>query len=100
MLRKFSGLLKREDGGVNIGNMVMLGLAMIFIAVGFIVYPIILEGTDEILAWTGTTGNFTLDDFTGLEPVTSVAPLIVLIGFITAGVITGFFGIKNIIKGG
>jgi len=89
---------RREDGGINIGNLVMLGLAMVFIAVGFIIYPIILEGTDEILAWTSPSGNFTLDDFTGLEPVTSVAPLIVLIGFIAAGIITGFFGIKNIMK--
>jgi len=99
MLRKFFKSLRREDGGIDIGNLLLLGLAMIFIAVGFIVYPIILEGTDEILNWTGTTGNVTLADFTGLEPVTSVAPLIVLIGFIAAGVITGFFGIKNLMKG-
>ena len=92
--------LRKEDGSIDVGNIMMLGIAMIFIAVGFIIYPVILEGTDAINDWTSPSGNTTLDDFTGLESVNGVVPLIVLIGFVSAGVITGFFGVKNMMNKG
>lgn len=98
MVRKarefLTGLVRKEDGGINIAGIMMMGIAMIFIAVGFIIYPVILEGTDAIGDWTSPSGNTTLDDFTGLESVNDVVPLIVLIGFVSAGVITGFFGVR------
>jgi len=62
------------------------------IAVGFIIYPVVMDGVDAVLDAP------TIDSYTGLGPVAAVAPLITLIGFVAAGVITGFFGIKNIMK--
>ncbi len=68
---------------------------MIFIAVGFIVYPIVITGTDSILAYQ-FTDNVSITDasYTGLTAVTGVVPLLILIGFVTAGVVTGFLGAK------
>lgn len=96
MWRRIKAVFRVEVGDINIGNILMLGIGMIFIAVGFVIYPVILEGTDAILDYTSSSGNFTDESFTGLMPVTKVVPLIVLIGFVSAGVVTGFFGIKNI----
>ena len=36
--------------------------------------------------------------YTGLEAILKIAPLIVLVAFITAGVVSGFFGIKSMAK--
>jgi len=93
MLRRFFKEFKREEGAINIGNILLLAIALIFIAVGFIIYPVVMDGVEQVLDAP------TIDSYTGLGPVASVAPLIVLIGFIAAGVITGFFGIRNIMKG-
>jgi len=94
MLRKlFRSISREEDGGIDIGNILLLAIGLIFIAVGFIIYPVILDGVEQVLDAP------TIDSYTGLGPVASVAPLIVLIGFVTAGVVTGFFGLRNIIRG-
>jgi len=90
MWRRIKAVFRVEVGGINIGNILMLGIGMIFIAVGFIVYPIVLDGIVEVL------NSDSIDIYTGLEPVAKVVPLIVLIGFVSAGVVTGFFGVKNI----
>ena len=84
-------------------GMILIGVAMIFLAVGFIVYPICLDATDSILAWsyTGTSINLTVSTLanhtalTGMAAVTGILPLIILLGFVTAGAITGFMGYKQ-----
>lgn len=99
---EYIGLLKQrfnddQRGEINIAGLMMMGIAMIFLAVGFIIYPIVLDSTDTILAWTyNGTSSFTISDFTGLEPVAGITPLIVLLGFVVAGAITGFMGIRMI----
>lgn len=99
--------------GVNIKGLMMLGIAMIFLAVGFIIYPINLDATDAILAWTAsdTLINLpgydagppavpaTIDMYTGLEQVAGILPLIILLGFISAGAISGFMGVKMLKSG-
>lgn len=88
---------KRETqkGAINIAGLVMMGIGMVFLAVGFIIYPLITTATDTILAWT-YSGNGSITDatFTGLTQVTGIVPLLVLIAFVTAGAITGFMGYK------
>jgi len=89
-------LAVKENGEINLPGLMLMGIAMIFLAVGFIMYPIVLEATDEVLAWTITVGvnPYDIDDFTGLEAVVGITPLIVLVGFVVAGAVTGFMGIK------
>jgi predicted PurR-regulated permease PerM len=103
-IKKFLSNIGNQRGEINLAGLIMMGIAMIFIAVGFIVYPVILEGTDDIAAWEYTcTDNesqmYDIDDFTGLDAVNGIVPLIVLVGFIAAGVISGFLGFK-MMKGG
>ena len=79
---------KSERGAMNVTGLLMMGIAMIFIAVGFIVYPIIITGTDAILAYAfSSNGTITDATYTGLTAVTGVVPLLVLIGLVTAGVV-------------
>jgi len=81
--------------GLNPQGLLMMGIAMIFIAVGFIVYPITITGTDAILAYSySANGSITDASYTGLPAVTGIVPLLILIGFVTAGVVTGFMGVK------
>ena len=86
---------KGERGAINTTGLLMMGIGMIFIAVGFIVYPIVITGTDAILAYT-FADNVAITDasYTGLTAVTGVVPLLILIGLVTAGVVTGFLGAK------
>jgi hypothetical protein len=85
--------------GLNISGLMMMGIAMIFLAVGFIMYPIVMDATDTILAWTADAALVNLPagditDFTGLEAIVNITPLLVLLGFVTAGAVSGFLGIK------
>ena len=66
-----------------------------------IIYPIIIDGVDAITAWKAADNvSITVTTFTGLSPVAGITPLIVLIGFISSAVITGFMGVKTIKGGG
>ncbi len=92
LLRQFH---KEERGNLSPTGLLMMGIAMIFLAVGFIVYPIVITGTDAILAYQFTdNASITDASFTGLTAVVGVTPLLILIGFVTAGVVVGFLGVK------
>ena len=98
-MKKFLGFLKNaaknERGEISIQGMMLMGLGMIFIAVGFIIYPVVTSATDSILAYSyASNATFNAAYFTGLTAVTGITPLVVLVGFLTAGVITGFMGYK------
>lgn len=88
-----------ERGGVDIGGVLIMGIAMVFLAVGFIVFPIVTDATDALLAYA-YSGNATITDatFTGLTAVIGVTPLLILIGYLTASVFTMFLGVK-VMKG-
>jgi hypothetical protein len=86
---------RNEKGEVNIQSILMMSIGMVFLAVGFIFFPILTGATDTILAYV-YTGNATLNAayYTGLTSITGITPLLVLIGFIAASVFTEFLGIK------
>jgi len=54
-------------------------LGIVVVAISFIVFPIILEGTDEILS------NANIADYTGLEAIVKIAPMLVMVGLIFGG---------------
>ncbi len=84
-----------QRGAISTTGLLMMGISMIFIAVGFIVYPIVITGTDSILAYEfSSNASITDASYTGLTAVTGVVPLLILIGLVTAGVVTGFLGAK------
>jgi hypothetical protein len=95
----YSQLAKNEKGEVNIGGIILLGLAMVFISVGFIMLPIATGACSDILSYV-YSGNATITDasYTGLTSITGITPLLILLGFLTEAVISGFLGIK-VMKG-
>lgn len=98
LMAKGQALRNDERGAIEIAGLMMMGIGMIFLAVGFIIYPIIMDATDSILAWSANvSGNaYTIADFTGLSNIVGIVPLVTLLGFVTAGAITGFMGIKMV----
>lgn len=66
-----------------------LVLGIVMIAIAFVVFPVILDGTDEILAATN------IDNYTGLESVAKIAPLIVFVSMLFSGGLLTFRGVKN-----
>jgi hypothetical protein len=91
---------KNQKGEVNIGAILMLGIAMVFIAVGFIMFPIATSATDTILAYSySSNGTINAAYFTGLSPIVGITPLLILLGFISAAVITGLMGVRTFREG-
>ncbi len=98
---KAAGEFRRSERGVmDIGAILLMGIGMVFLAVGFIIFPIVTTATDALLAYEFTT-NATITDasFTGFTAVVGITPLLILIGFISAAVFAMFLGVR-IAKGG
>ncbi len=89
-----------ERGEIDLGAIMIMGIGMVFIAVGFIIYPIIITATDALLAYSCTACS-TVDVafFTGFVAITGIVPLLVLIGYLSAGIFSMYLGVK-IMKGG
>lgn len=94
--RKMSG---NKKGEINLGGIIMLGLSMVFIAVGFIMLPIATDACASILAYEySANAGITDASYTGLTAITGITPLLILLGFMAEAVISGMLGIK-IMKG-
>ncbi len=92
--------MKGEGAGgssANPGNLLMLGLSIIFISVGLIILPVSLDGIASVLDGTAHAGISA--SYTGLSPVLKLCPLLILISFLSASVISGFFGIRKVAGG-
>lgn len=90
----------QETGGMNIGGIMMLGIAMVFLAIGFIFLPITTNAASSLLDYAySANGSITDETYTGFTSVVGITPLLILVGYLTAAVVTGFLGIK-IMKGG
>lgn len=91
LLRKQNG----EKGAVDIGGILLMGIAMVFLSIGFIMFPIATDATDDILGYV-YSGNASITDasYTGLTAITGITPLLILLGFVMAAVVTGFLGLK------
>ncbi len=92
---------RNERGAIDIGGILIMGIGMVFLAVGFIMFPIVTTATDALLAYncTESLGNITSAYFTGFIPIIGITPLLVLIGYLSAAVFSMYLGVK-IMKGG
>lgn len=89
----------KENGAMNIGGIMMLGIGMVFLAIGFIFLPISTDATSDLLDYAYTTCTSITDaTYTGYTAVIGITPLLILVGFLTAAVVTGMMGVK-IMKG-
>lgn len=94
-------LLNGERGAVNLSGIILLAIAMIFIAVGFIFLPISTSATTDLLNYACTTNtaiNSSL--YTGFTSIVGITPLLILVGFVTGGIIVGIMGVKVMKAGG
>jgi len=90
-----------ETGAIDIGGILLMGIGMVFLAVGFIMFPIVTTATDTLLAYTyadNVTGCLH-STFTGFDAIVGITPLLVLVGYLSAAVFSMYLGIK-MIKGG
>lgn len=86
---------KGEKGAINISSILMMGIGMVFLAVGFIMFPIVTDATDDLLAWEcSANASITDETFTGFTEVIGITPLLVLLGFVAAGIFSMYLGIK------
>ncbi len=85
----------REKGAVDLQGVLIMGLGFVFIAVGFIVFQIFMTAAQDVLDWT-CTANATIDadTFTGFPDIVGITPLLVLVGFMAAGVFAMYLGVK------
>ena len=78
---------------LNLGSLLLLGISMIFIAIGLIILPVVLDAICTVLNNGGAYLNVA---YTGLLPILRVTPLLILISFVAGAVVSGFFGIKRL----
>lgn len=70
------------------GNLKLV-MGIVMVAIAFIVFPIILTGAATILA------DANLADYTGLESVVSVAPMVIFVAMLFGGGVLTFQGVKS-----
>lgn len=95
LVEKGKELQKDERGAVNIAGTLMMGIGMVFLAVGFIMFPIVTDATTSLLDYA-YSGNASITDatFTGFTAVVGITPLLVLLGFVSACVFSMYLGVK------
>lgn len=64
-------------------------LGIVGICIAFVVFPIILDATDTILA------NANLSDYTGLEAIVKISPMIIFVGLVFGSGLLTFKGVKQ-----
>lgn len=96
----FESFFYNEDGSMNLAGIIMLGISMVFLAIGFIFLPISTNATQTLLDYAYTSnGTITDASYTGYTSVLGITPLLILVGFLTAAVVSGMMGVK-VMKGG
>lgn len=92
---ELDAIFTNERGEMNIGGILLMGIGMVFLAVGFIMFPIVTTSTDSLLAYE-YSGNTSITDasYTGFTAVIGITPLLVLIGYLSAAVFAMFLGVK------
>ena len=98
-MKRIWSYLKGDSGAINIGGTIILGIAMIFLSIGFIFLPITTDATSDLLDYQYTTNTSITDaSYTGYTAILGITPLLILVGFLVAAVITGMMGMK-VMKG-
>lgn len=100
MMEQGRSLQHEEKGAIDIGGILLMAIGMVFLAVGFIMFPIVTTATDALLGYVcAACASITDATFTGFTAVIGITPLLVLIGYLSAAVFSMFLGVK-IMKGG
>ena len=74
-------------------NQLKIVMGIVMVAVAFIIFPLILEGADEVR----TAGN--ISEYTGLSSVVSVGPTVVFVAMLFGGGVALVSGIRGMRAG-
>lgn len=74
-------------------------VGIIMLVVSFLMFGVVLDSVDTLLSWTGAGGT-TLADFTGLEAIIMIAPLLIFIGLLAGGGWLTISGIRGSVAAG
>lgn len=101
LLLALSPLFRNQRGEMNIGGILMMGIGMVFLAVGFVMFPIATDAAQDLLDYSYTS-NVTITDatFTGYTAMVGITPILILVGYLAAAIITGFLGFRVMKSGG
>jgi hypothetical protein len=80
------------------GNMKQIIIGIIMIVVSLLMFGIVLDSVQTLLSWT--SGGATIADFTGLEQLVTISPLLIFIGLLAGGGWLTFTGFKAGQEGG
>lgn len=72
------------------GNVWRIVIGLVAIAISLILFPIVMDGVATILA------DANLADYTGLDALASVTPLLVFVGMLFTGGLLTFQGVKGV----
>lgn len=93
--RKISG----EKGEMNMAGIILMSISMVFLSIGFIFLQLTTSASVTLNDYVYTTNtSINASYFTGYTSIVGMTPLLILLGYITAAVVTGFMGIQ-VIKG-
>lgn len=70
-------------------NALKMVMGIVLIAVAFIVFPILLEGAEDVRT------HSSIAEYTGMSALIQVAPTIIFIALLFGGGIMGILGIKG-----
>lgn len=96
VLTGFMGIkLVKGTGSARLtpGGVLLLALGLIFFSVGLRIFPVLLDGIAYILHGGG---NGISASFTGLAPIAKMVPMLVLLGYVAATILSSYFGMKNL----
>lgn len=65
------------------GNIKAIVVGIIMIVVALLMFGIVLDSVQALLDWT--SGGAVISDFTGLEQLVTISPLLIFIGLLAGG---------------
>lgn len=80
-----------RSGKISPSALILLGISIVFIGLGFRMVPISLDGFAYVLHGGGSGINAS---YTGLEAIVKMGPMLLVLGYLAATVLSGFFGMK------
>jgi hypothetical protein len=84
-----------QTGEVDMGGIILLGIGMVFLSIGFIFLKLTTDASTTLLTYEYSANtSITATTFTGYKAFVGLTPLLVLLGYETSAVITGFMGIQ------
>lgn len=76
---------------MSIGGFLLLGISLVFISLGLNIFPVLLDAVSSVVHGGG---HGISSSFTGFSPIVLMSPMLVILGFLMAAVIGGYFGVR------